>query len=196
MAKPNPNIPLSASLDTTVTSYEIPLSAIALWPTPNYEHSERRFGLAPFSFFLQCLTTVILAGRIWARITRRAGTFGGDDVLIILAWVFGTAFTAVSIWGVVDGEFSRHIWDIPQTLVAQGAFVSTPLPSQRLREHSLIVKRLRGRQKDSSLPRPASPKSPSSCSTAVLSIAPTASASRELSTASLRSPSRTSSPFY
>lgn len=124
MAAINLNIPSSATLDTTVTAFKIPLSAIALWPTPNYEHPERRFGLAPFSFFMQVLTTVVLAGRIWARITRRAGTFGGDDVLIILAWLFGTAFTAVSIYGVVDGGFDRHVFDMPQTLVAQGGFVS------------------------------------------------------------------------
>jgi hypothetical protein len=124
MAIPNPNIPLPANLDMTVTAYNIPLSAIALWPPPNYTNPEQRFGLAPFAFFLEILTTLVLAGRIWARLTRRAGTFGADDVLVILAWMFGTAFTALSISGVIDGGFDRHVWDVPQTLVAQGGFVS------------------------------------------------------------------------
>lgn len=101
---------------------------------------------------MQVLTTVVLAGRIWARITRRAGTFGGDDVLIILAWLFGTAFTAVSIYGVVDGGFDRHVFDMPQTLVAQGGFVS--LTSLYPRENGddllIIFKRLPGRLKDCS----------------------------------------------
>jgi hypothetical protein len=123
MATPDPNDPLTANLDTTVTAYKIPLSAIALWPSPNFAHPERRFGLAPFAFFLGILTTLVLAGRIWARLTRRAGIFGADDVLIILAWMFGTAFTILSIYGVVDGGFDRHVWDVPQALIVQGGFV-------------------------------------------------------------------------
>ncbi|KAE9989461.1 hypothetical protein EG327_002653 [Venturia inaequalis] len=124
MEVPNPNIPASPDLQTTVTAYQIPLSAIALWPPANYEHPERRFGLAPFAFFMQILTTVVLAGRIWARLTRRAGTFGADDVLIIFAWLFGTAFTAVSIYGIVDGGFDRHVWDVEQSLVVQAGFAA------------------------------------------------------------------------
>lgn len=64
MAVLNPNILLSPSLDTTVTAYQIPLSAVALWPPSNYEHPERRFGLGPFAFFMQVLTTIVLTGRI------------------------------------------------------------------------------------------------------------------------------------
>lgn len=47
---------------------------------------------------------------------RRAGTFGGNNVLIILAWVFGTAFTAVSIGGLLMGSLvdifgiHRNLW--------------------------------------------------------------------------------------
>lgn len=123
MAAVNPNIPSSPNLDTTVTAYQIPLSAVALWPTPNYEHPERRFGMGPFAFFMQILTTIVLAGRIWARVTRRAGSLGGDDILIMMAWVFGTAFTVTSIYAVVEGGFDRHVWDIPQTLVSRAGFV-------------------------------------------------------------------------
>jgi hypothetical protein len=123
MATPNPNTSLTANLDTTVTAYKIPLSAIALWPPPNFEHPERRFGLAPFAFFMEILATLVLAGRIWARLTRRASTFGADDVLIILAWISGTAFTILGIYGVVDAGFDRHVWDVPRSKVAQGGFV-------------------------------------------------------------------------
>ncbi|TID27703.1 hypothetical protein E2P81_ATG00460 [Venturia nashicola] len=124
MERRNTNIPSPVNLDTTLTSYKIPLSAIALWPPANHEHPERRFGLAPFAFFMQFLTTVVLAGRIWARITRRAGSFGGDDVLIILAWSFGTAFTVASIYGVIDGGYDRHIWDIELSSIVQAGFAA------------------------------------------------------------------------
>jgi hypothetical protein len=123
MANPNIQTSPALSLDTTVTAYQIPLSAIALWPTPNLVNPERRFGLAPFAFFMQILMTVVLAGRIWARVTRRAGRFGADDLIIIIAWAFGTAFTVLSISGVVDAGFDRHVWDVPSELVVKGGFV-------------------------------------------------------------------------
>ncbi|QDS72812.1 hypothetical protein FKW77_006640 [Venturia effusa] len=124
MATVNPNIILAANLNTTFTAYQIPLGVIATWPPPDYEHPERRFGVGPFAFFMQVLTTVVVAGRIWARITRRAGTFGGDDALVIMAWIFGTAFTVISIYGLVHAGFDRHVWDIPQALHPQAALIA------------------------------------------------------------------------
>jgi hypothetical protein len=77
----------SITADTTITSYNIPLSAIELWPPMNLVDPVRRHWLVPFAFFLQVVTTLAVTGRLYARITRKAGNFGADDVLIIVAWV-------------------------------------------------------------------------------------------------------------
>jgi hypothetical protein len=87
------------TLNTTLTAYKIPLSAIALWPAPNLVNPERRHWLIPFAFCLEVLTTLTLTARLWTRVTRQAGAFGGDDALIIAAWVFGSIFTALTIFG-------------------------------------------------------------------------------------------------
>lgn len=92
-------------LDITLTAYEIPLSAVAQWPPANYSNPERRFWFATYAFCLQILTTLCVSVRIWVRITKQAGTFGADDVLIIGAWLFGTAFTISSIYG----KLSRYL---------------------------------------------------------------------------------------
>jgi hypothetical protein len=75
------------TLNTTLTAYKIPLSAIALWPAFNEVNPERRHWLVPFAFSLQVLATLAVAGRLYGRITRKAGSFGADDVLIIASWV-------------------------------------------------------------------------------------------------------------
>jgi len=73
--------------DITLTAYKIPLSVIEEWPTPNYVDPQRRIWVAPFSIVLLGLTTLVIAARIYARVTRAAGAFGLDDSLIIFAWV-------------------------------------------------------------------------------------------------------------
>jgi hypothetical protein len=75
------------TMNTTLTAYKIPLSAIALWPPMNLVNPERRHWFAPLAFSLQILASLAVAGRIYGRITRKAGSFGADDVLIIVAWV-------------------------------------------------------------------------------------------------------------
>lgn len=70
-----------------LTAYKIPLSVIAQWPTPNYINPTKRIWAAPFSIVLMVISTLVIAARIYARITRAAGAFGLDDTLIILAWV-------------------------------------------------------------------------------------------------------------
>lgn len=70
-----------------LTAYKIPLSVIAEWPAPNYVNPTKRFWAAPFSIVLAVLSTLVIAARIYARITRTAGAFGLDDTLIIFAWV-------------------------------------------------------------------------------------------------------------
>ena len=70
-----------------MTAYAITPEEIAQWPSPNYIHPERRIWVAPFGITLLCITTVVIAVRLYARITRMAGSFGLDDSLIICAWV-------------------------------------------------------------------------------------------------------------
>lgn len=70
-----------------MTAYAISPSEIAQWPPPNYVDPQRRIWVAPFGITLLCITTVVIAVRLYARITRMAGGFGLDDGLIILAWV-------------------------------------------------------------------------------------------------------------
>ena len=70
-----------------MTAYAISPSEIAQWPPPNYVDPQRRIWVAPFGIILLCITTVVIAVRLYARITRMAGGFGLDDSLIILAWV-------------------------------------------------------------------------------------------------------------
>jgi hypothetical protein len=87
------------TLNTTLTAYKIPLSAIALWPAQNLVNPERRHWLVPFAFCLQIFTTLTVTTRLWTRITRQAGAFGGDDALIIAAWVVATLFTSLAAYG-------------------------------------------------------------------------------------------------
>jgi len=76
-----------ATKGITLTAYKIPLSVIEEWPTPNYVDPQRRIWVAPMSIVLLGLTTMVIAARIYARVTRAAGAFGLDDVLILFAWV-------------------------------------------------------------------------------------------------------------
>jgi hypothetical protein len=70
-----------------MTAYAISPEEIARWPSPNYIDPQRRIWVAPFGITLLCITTLVIAVRLYARITRMAGNFGLDDSLIIFAWV-------------------------------------------------------------------------------------------------------------
>jgi hypothetical protein len=75
------------TLNSTVTPYAIPLHVVAAWPPQNENNPERRTWLVPFASCLLLLSTLILSIRIYSRIIGFAGRFGGDDVLIGIAWV-------------------------------------------------------------------------------------------------------------
>lgn len=70
-----------------MSAYGISPSEIAKWPSPNYVNPQRRIWVAPFGITLLAITTLVVAVRLYARITRMAGGFGIDDGLIIFAWV-------------------------------------------------------------------------------------------------------------
>jgi len=70
-----------------MTAFAISPEEIAQWPQPNYVDPERQIWVAPFGITLLCISTLVIAVRLYARITRMAGSFGLDDGLIIFAWV-------------------------------------------------------------------------------------------------------------
>jgi len=70
-----------------MAAYAITPEEIDQWPSPNYVNPQRRIWVAPFGITLVCITTLVVAVRLYARITRMAGGFGLDDGLIIIAWV-------------------------------------------------------------------------------------------------------------
>ena len=74
-------------LDTTFTSYKVPLSAVVKWPAGNFTNPERRRWLIPYSITLYVLATLIVGARLWTRMNRQAGGFGWDDSIILFAWV-------------------------------------------------------------------------------------------------------------
>jgi len=70
-----------------MTAFAISPEEIARWPQPNYVDPQRQIWVAPFGITLLCIATLVIAVRLYARITRMAGSFGLDDGLIIFAWV-------------------------------------------------------------------------------------------------------------
>ena len=112
--------------DTTLTSYHIPLTAIAQWPAPNLIDPERRTWIIPFAIILEVLATVGLVGRLWARFNKYAGRLAMDDGLVVAAWVFGKGYTIAIILCVSKAGFGMHIWDQDPSVTAFGGLVSLP----------------------------------------------------------------------
>ncbi|KAF2097809.1 hypothetical protein NA57DRAFT_56991 [Rhizodiscina lignyota] len=112
---------VNPSVDTTFTAYKIPLSIIAKWPPANYVNPERRWWVAPYTILWTTAGSLLLAARLYSRWTKAAGKFGFDDILIVCAWIFGIAFSALAIWGVLVAGFDRHVWDVPPITAERGA---------------------------------------------------------------------------
>lgn len=120
-------IPAPITVNTKLTAYKIPASVVADWPSPNYNDPERRSWLVPYAAVITAITTSLIAARLYSRWTKRAGSFAVDDILIIGAWMLAVWFTATSIYGVLDGGFDRHAWDVSPSLAERGAFVRKTL---------------------------------------------------------------------
>lgn len=82
-------------METTLTAFRIPLSAVAKWPAPNFRNPVRRTWYIPYSITFFLLATLVVAARLWTRMNRKAGGYGWDDSLILGAWVRSTPFTLV-----------------------------------------------------------------------------------------------------
>ncbi|KAK0894169.1 hypothetical protein LTR02_012432 [Friedmanniomyces endolithicus] len=59
--------------------------------------------------------TLMIALRLWLRLTKQAGALGLDDALIVGAWLAGTMFTVDCFVAARDFHIGRHVWDIPLT---------------------------------------------------------------------------------
>jgi hypothetical protein len=69
------------------------------------DHSQRNW-MPSFAIPIQVLTTLLLGIRLLNRITTR-GLFGLDDILIVLAWILGTALTGLVLLG-MHGRICTH----------------------------------------------------------------------------------------
>lgn len=67
--------------------HTITLEEIASWPAPNYEDPVERKWLPAFALIWYALATIFAAIRIYSRSRRLCGSFGSDDIAIIIAWV-------------------------------------------------------------------------------------------------------------
>jgi hypothetical protein len=68
--------------------YALKPQDIINWPAPNYEHpSAERLWLPEFALVWQAVTTILVWGRLYLRMTRKAGAWGYDDGLTLFAWV-------------------------------------------------------------------------------------------------------------
>jgi hypothetical protein len=64
-----------------------PLEVLNAWPAPNYINPVTRgYGNIYLNIVLYTIVNIFLGLRIFTR-TRLAGTFGADDVFILIAWV-------------------------------------------------------------------------------------------------------------
>lgn len=92
---------------------QIPLSVVASWPTPNYEHPpEQRTWLVPVAIVIHVLVTFMVVIRLGLRLAKKSGPPGIDDALIIPAYIFSTMFTVLTVIGVLYYGFDRHNWDV------------------------------------------------------------------------------------
>lgn len=120
----DPLTAVAATPDLTLTSYLIPVSAVAQWPAPNLIDPASKTWLIPLAIALEGLATIALATRLWARLSRYAGGFGADDSLMIGAWVFGTAYTVLIVYSIHATGIGKHIWDQDPEVAATRGLVS------------------------------------------------------------------------
>lgn len=88
------------------------VSIVYTWPTPNYVDPIERKWLGGYSIAWLVVSSLMVFGRFYLRLRKQAGTFGFDDTLIAIAWVFATFMSVVAVIG-SNNYLGRHMWDIP-----------------------------------------------------------------------------------
>jgi len=102
--------------------YALKPEDIINWPAPNYEHpSEERTWLPVFAIVWQVVTTILVWGRLYLRMTRKAGAWGYDDGLTLFAWLFSIGLTTLACLEGREYGLSRHTWDVPPFLYWKAA---------------------------------------------------------------------------
>ncbi|EME45621.1 hypothetical protein DOTSEDRAFT_71349 [Dothistroma septosporum NZE10] len=87
---------------------------ILKWPKANYTNPpEQQHWLVPFVIVWQVISTILVAGRIHLRATKRSGPFGIDDILILLAWISSLALVVSACRAEWTFHLGRHIWNYP-----------------------------------------------------------------------------------
>ncbi|USW55931.1 hypothetical protein Slin15195_G092500 [Septoria linicola] len=87
-------------------------SVYASWPTPDYVDPERRTWMPAFLLVGLAAVTVMLSGRFYLRFRKLAGTYGWDDLLIFLGYLFSIGMTVATWVDVVHFGLDRHAWDV------------------------------------------------------------------------------------
>ncbi|CAK1367208.1 hypothetical protein CB0940_10519 [Cercospora beticola] len=112
---------------------DIDLEEISKWPTPNYINPVRRTWMPAFLLVWQIAVTIMLSGRFYLRARKLAGTFGLDDVLVFLGYLFAIGMTVATWILTTEYGLDRHAWDnkidwaVPAALtgwIAQVLFVA------------------------------------------------------------------------
>ncbi|KAF2173601.1 hypothetical protein M409DRAFT_48556 [Zasmidium cellare ATCC 36951] len=117
----------------------IPESVLQSWPKPNYIDPIRRGWMPAFALTWQIASTLLVAGRFYLRAKKQAGSFGLDDLMIFIGWLFSVGFTALAWIGAERFDLDRHTWDVHTTLyvgtaltgwIAQVLFILSTVPTK------------------------------------------------------------------
>ncbi|KAM3414013.1 hypothetical protein BST61_g10675 [Cercospora zeina] len=84
---------------------------ISKWPAPNYVDPVRQTWMPAFLLVWQIAATIMLSGRFYLRARRLAGTFGPDDALVFLGFLFAIGMTAMTWLLTTRYGLDRHAWD-------------------------------------------------------------------------------------
>lgn len=104
--------------------HEVPESVVESWPKPNFTDPVRREWMPAFAITWQVGSTLLVAGRFYLRARRQAGSFGLDDLMIFIGWLFSIGFTTVACIGAGRYDLDRHTWDVHPSLYVGAALVS------------------------------------------------------------------------
>lgn len=106
--------------------HAVPESVVQSWPKPNYTDPVRREWMPAFAMTWQVASTLLVTGRFYLRAKKQAGSFGLDDLMIFIGWLFSVGFTTIAWIGAERYDLDRHTWDVPTSLYVGTALVRLP----------------------------------------------------------------------
>lgn len=117
--------------------HEVPQSVVEAWPDPNYIDPVRRGWMPAFAMTWQIASTLLVAGRFYLRARKQAGSFGLDDLMIFIGWLFSIGFTITAWIGTEKYDLDRHTWDVHPPLYVGAALVRPTHPQTDLTDSEL-----------------------------------------------------------